>query len=156
MTVQARGITAVVTHLEAMQARMRDLSPVLEVAASDTVAVIDDAFESGVSPGGLTWAPLLPSTLAKRRNGSSKPLNDTLRLRNSANSRVEGSRLLFGTSASYGLYHQAGTRQIVPRPFLPVTGEPGAYDLGATGAAGAHWARVRAAVKHYILTGEVR
>jgi phage gpG-like protein len=155
MAMTVAGLDEVIASLEAMNARIANLAPVLELIASDTVGVIDDAFETGVSPGGMTWAALLPSTVAKRRNNSSKPLNDTSRLRTSANARAEGNRLRFGTSASYGIFHQSGTRQIVPRPFLPVEGDPGMFVLGSSGAAGVHWARARASIRDYVVTGRI-
>lgn len=144
----------VVARLVAVQARSRDLRPVLEVAAADTVALIDDAFETSTSPAGELWAPLAESTVRRRRQGSSKPLVDTARLRTSANARVEGAKLRFGTSASYGIFHQAGSGRM-RREFLPVDGEPGAYTLGRSGAALEHWDRVRAMVKRYVLTAEI-
>lgn len=154
MTVRATGIAEVVAHLVDVQSRSRDLRPVLEVAAADTVAIIDDAFETSASPSGELWAPLADSTVRRRRQGSAKPLVDTGRLRTSASARAEGATLRFGTNTPYAIFHQGGNGRM-RRQFLPLDGEPGAYVLGRSGAALEHWDRVRAAVKRYVLTGEV-
>jgi phage gpG-like protein len=160
VAVQTRGLAEAIAHLEAVQARARDLSPVLSVAAADTVALIDDAFESGVSPNGSPFAALATSTQRQRRKGrgtgANKILVDTSRLRNSVNATGDARALKFGTNVGYGLFHQIGTRRMQRRPYLPIDGSPGGFTLTQTGTAGPHWAAVRANIKHYILTGEVR
>lgn len=194
MTVQATGLAEAIRHLEAVQARARNLKPVLDVAAADTVALIDDAFETSIGPNGAPWEGLADSTLlgrARRAAGPSfgraligplmpgqsrrkrrrwtrrrseralhavmnaKPLVDTGRLRGSINSIATSTALNFGTNVVYAGAMQFGSRPRPPRPFLPVEGPKGGLHLMQTGVAGEHWARIRAAVKRYVLTGEV-
>ena len=49
-----------------MQARMRDLTPILKHIANDVLVVADDSFLTETSPSGKRWKPLAPSTIAKR------------------------------------------------------------------------------------------
>jgi hypothetical protein len=152
--VSVKGIDVVIAQLSDVQSRSRDLTPVLELIAADTVTVIDDAFETSTSPAGVAWAPLKPSTIAKRRKGrggaSDKILVDTSVLRSSINARPQNNGLRFGASAGYGKYHLA------TRSFLPIEGERGVYQLGTTGPAATHWSRARESIKRYVVTGEVR
>lgn len=63
------------------------------------------------------WPPLSPNTVAGRRKGSSRPLMDTGRLRQSFVHRLVGSELVeVGTDMRYAEYHEHGTRPSVIRP----------------------------------------
>ena len=165
MAVEVKGLAEAIRHLEAVQARARNLKPVLDVAAADTVALIDDAFETSISPSGRPWPGLASSTERQRRKGRGrgsdgttlphKILVDTGRLRGSINATGDAHNLRFGTNVGYGLFHQAGTRRMPSRAFLPIDGSPGLFALATSGPAGSHWQRVRDAVRRYVLTGEV-
>jgi len=177
MGLRVNGIDETKRRLEEAQARARDLTPVLLVAAQDTRTLIDDAFAGGHTPEGQAWAPLSPRTLARRRGGSGNPLIDTARLRNSIQATAQGQALSFGTNVGYAAPQQFGfTRSgtlkrrsysprreagspwsaTVPgRAFLPVNSAGGGYTLMTGGMAGQHWRRVREMVKRYIATGEV-
>lgn len=166
MTVRATGLTEAIRHLEAVQARSRDLTPVLSVAAADTAAMIDDAFESSISPNGTPFAAHAPSTTRQRRKGSGtgptgqllsdKILVDTGRLRGSINATGDARTIRFGTNVGYGLFHQVGTRRMPRRAFLPIDGSPGAFTISRSGVAGPHWLRIRDSVRRYIVSGEIR
>lgn len=157
MPVSVTGLSEAIAHLRAVRERASNLGPVLEVAAADTAALIDDAFATGTSPNGGRWDDLSDSTKASRRGVEPfMVLVDTGRLRGSVNARAEGQSLKFGTNTRYGIFHQVGSRVMPPRPFLPIDGEArGEFSIGRSGAAGAHWARVKAMVKRYIVTGEI-
>lgn len=66
----------------------------------------DERFRSQVGPDGSPWAPLAPSTLARKRTNrilrESGDLQDTLRY------QVSDSELAFGTDRPYGAIHQFG------------------------------------------------
>ena len=155
MEARTTGLRETLDRLRAVNARLRDLGPVLEVIAADTQAVADDSFSLSQTPAGAPWAPLAASTIRGRRRGSGVPLVDTGRLRASVTATPTATGIRFGTNAAYGGFHQHGTRRIPSRAFLPVDGSPGSYSLTTGGRGGVHWARARAAVKRYILTGDV-
>jgi len=102
------------------------------------------SFRESKSPWGWSWARLRPSTISRRRKGSSKPLMDTGRLRNSITYSVRGNVLELGTNVRYASTHQFGARKgqygrgkyktrrgsfpipwgdITARPFLPIAHE---------------------------------
>lgn len=177
MGIRVTGVEEAKRKLEEVQARMRDLTPVLSVIAQDTKTLIDDAFAGSTTPENVAWAPLSPRTLARRRGGSGNPLVDTSRLRNSITAYGRGTSLKFGTTVEYAAPHQFGFSRsgtlkrrsyspqreagspwsfgVPARPFLPVTKASGGYRLMTNGMAGEHWRRAREAIRRYIATGEV-
>lgn len=87
---------------------------------------IDDTFRKQEDPYGSKWAPLSAATIkAKRkRGGIQKILQDTGRMRATANYRVTGSKLVVGLSDRKAAFHQYGTRRMPARPILPDRGLP--------------------------------
>jgi phage gpG-like protein len=73
-----------------------------------TIRWIDENFETdGGKVGG--WDPLSPNTVAGRRKGSSRPLQDTGNLRESFTYELEGDGAVrVGTAVEYASQHQEG------------------------------------------------
>lgn len=115
------GLDEAVDNLRGIEARLSDLTPVMRVISEDLKTFIDSRFESSQSPSGAPWQPLKPATIARRRQGSSKPLVDTGRLRNSISARPQKQSLEFGTNVVYAGTHQFGHGPVPARPFLPVS-----------------------------------
>lgn len=157
MKVEAKGLTETTEKLKALSARLRDLKPVMEVAAEDTRTLIDDSFDQQASPGGAPWAPHSPKTIASRakRGRSGRVLIDTGRLRGSIATQSTSKSFTFGTNVGYGGVHQIGGRRVPARPFLPVESDGSRFRLMTTGSAAAHWSRIREMVKRYLITGEI-
>lgn len=160
MRVEARGIEGAIAELDELAARAADLSPVLEVAASDTRTLIDDSFRKSRAPDGTSWEELTQKTIKRRRQGRNKGarkatiLVDTGRLKNSIQSTHTKTALSFGTNVQYAAYHQFGGGRMY-RPFLPVAAGGAGYVLMTGGPAGRHWRDVRAMVIEYIRTGRI-
>src|SRR5574341_1107956 len=108
MGVRIDGMRAVTDLLESMEQRVSTLQPVLEVYAQDLKTLVDDSFDQSRAPDGNAWAPLAPSTIARRRRGSSKPLVDTGRLRNSITAVALNDTLRVGTNVIYAGIQQFG------------------------------------------------
>lgn len=156
MTITQTGAREATQSLEAMAARLRDLTPVTQVIAADTAALIDDSFAQSRDPSGTAWEPLKPATVARRRGNKATILVDTGRLRGSIFARGQRTGVQFGTNVPYAAPHQIGGR-LPRRAFLPVEmASPSAFQLMTAGPAGQHWDRARESVSHYIRTGEVR
>jgi phage gpG-like protein len=177
MGLRVTGIEETQERLDAIGARLRDLTPVLAVIAQDTRTLIDDSFAGSRAPDGSPWAPLSPKTLARRRGGSGNPLINTSRLRNGQTAFGRGTTLSFGSNVPYAKPQQFGftrsgtlkrkaynpdreagspwTTTVPGRPFLPIARGGSGYQLMTSGPAGTHWQRAREAVAHYIKTGEV-
>lgn len=77
---------------------------------------VDDNFKrEGIE---IKWKPLSPNTVAGRRKGSSKILQDTGRLKNSFSFELQpgGGSVRVGTNLEYAKYHHYGTRPYTIRP----------------------------------------
>lgn len=61
--------------------------------------------------GGLVggWEPLSANTVAGRKGGSSRPLQDTGNLRQSFDYAISGNMVRIGTSVQYASFHEEGT-----------------------------------------------
>lgn len=108
--------------LAKLDAGKRKLSAVgiLKAVGLRQLKWVDDNFRSD---GGLVggWKPLSPFTIMMRRNGSSKPLQDTGILRASFNPKkdsraltIEGNTVKIGSAVPYASYHEFGTGPIYP------------------------------------------
>lgn len=157
MQIRIEGIEEAIAELDDVATRMRDLTPVLTVAAQDTRTLIDDSFQNSRSPDDSPWRPLSERTLARRRGSDARILVDTARLRNSIQSTAAQRSLRFGTNVVYGGTHQFGRGRIPARPFFPAFSQGGSrFGLMTGGRAGVHWRTVVDDVAHYIRTGEIR
>jgi len=78
------------------------------------------AFRESKDPTtGAAWAPLAPSTIKQRKGKRAQILVDTSGLRRSIVSKITGrNKIAVGTAKKYGVFHQFGTKNMVPRPFL--------------------------------------
>ena len=147
------------TQLSDMVKRSKDISSVTDASAATLATVIDKSFETSSSPLGGAWQPLSPSTVAKRRRGSSKPLVDTGALRGSVNTSANNDIITFGISGApttYGGAHQFGTSNagkgrsttIPARPYLPLTQQGSDF---SSGRARVWFDRMMKRVRSYIL-----
>jgi len=86
--------------------RMGDLTTPLNDIAEYLHQSTDNRFRQQVAPDGSPWAPLAPSTLARKKSGrilrEAGTLQDTLR------HSVSNNELSFGTNRPYGAIHQFG------------------------------------------------
>ncbi len=77
---------------------------------------IDRNFRQEGALTGRPWAKLSPNTIAGRRKGSSRILQDTGGLKSSFTERHDASGVRVGTAKEVALYHQLGTRPYVIKP----------------------------------------
>jgi phage gpG-like protein len=120
--VDTSGLDDLAKDIEAAAKRATDLTPITKPAAERLRGIITLAFSQSKSPLGEAWRPLAPSTVARRRKGSAKPLIDTGLLRKSVSVRGEKQTIAFGvtgSAAEYAPYHQFGGSKIPRRAFLP-------------------------------------
>ena len=92
--------------LDDLMERLGDLTTPLNDIAEYLHQSTDDRFRQQVAPDGSPWAPLAPSTLARKKGGrilrAKGTLQDTLR------HNVSSNELSFGTDRIYGAIHQFG------------------------------------------------
>lgn len=93
-------------NLEDLIERLSDLKTPLNDIAEYLHQSTDSRFRQQVAPDGTPWAPLAPSTLARKKGGrilrEKGTLQDTLR------HNVSNNELAFGTDRPYGAIHQLG------------------------------------------------
>jgi phage virion morphogenesis protein len=99
---------AVQRTIERLGERARDLTPAFRGIGADIVADAQTRFKRATDPYGVPWKPLSRRTVAARRKGSSAPLLDTGRLRNSVSYRLVPNGVEVGTNVRYAAIHQFG------------------------------------------------
>ena len=111
-----------VTHL----GRVRRALPVAEHAGLDHAGlVIEQEAKALVGTEYPGWPALADSTVAEKaargqvgRISATDPLFATGELRGSIKHEVEGHTVIVGTPDQVGVYMEAGTSRVPPRPFL--------------------------------------
>ncbi len=90
-------------------------------------------FRDMKSPDGINWKALSPTTIARRRNHSDQPLNDTGILKNSFSVQAAAQSVVVGTNAPQAaMMNFGGTKAQFPhlwgdipaRPFMPTSKLP--------------------------------
>jgi len=120
ITIQDEGLKAL---LSAMEARGKDLSPFFKKSALIMIRSFNENFRQEGRPS--KWKPLSPNTVAGRRKGSKKILQDKSLLRQSVTARsapgniqkFSKDSLKMGSRQKTAAWHQGGTKPftIVPR-----------------------------------------
>lgn len=86
-----------------------NLAPAFREIGDNIVAEAQLLFRGSKDPYGAPWQRLKASTIARRRKGSSRPLLDIGRLRNSITKRLLGATgVEVGTKVVYAAIHQFG------------------------------------------------
>ena len=75
-----------------------DTKPLMQQIATDMKNQVDMRFRKCEDPDGVKWAELSPATIAQRRNGSSKPLNDTGGTKGSITAYSDETQAVVGTN----------------------------------------------------------
>jgi phage virion morphogenesis protein len=102
----AVDVSTVGKALEDLVERLGDLTTPLNDIAEYLHQSTDDRFRQQVAPDGSPWAPLAPSTLARKKG--SQILRDKGTLQDTLRHSVSKNELSFGTDRPYGATHQLG------------------------------------------------
>lgn len=117
---------AVNNALRQLLSNVDDMTPAFNAIGEHISRLVDLGFKDYTDPYSTPWLPLKKP----RRDGSSKPLNDTGVLKNSITQHPTADSVTIGTNVDYGQYHQFGTQHIPQRAFLPTEqqGLPGNWE----------------------------
>jgi hypothetical protein len=117
-----RGDLGLLGELEANLRRLSSVpSRASKQAAENISSVIQEQFDAGVDAYGEPWAPLAPSTLAKKTGPGI--LDETSAMRDSIEvSPMAGAGIKIVIDDEKAIFHQTGTTRMPARPILP-TGE---------------------------------
>jgi phage gpG-like protein len=113
MKVDVRGnkeLSATLRRIEQATGRLRPLHKLFGIA---TQKWIDDNFRREGSPA---WKSLRPNTVASRRQGSSRILQDSGALKTSFSYDADEYGVAIGSPLQIAEYHEDGTRPYVIRP----------------------------------------
>lgn len=133
---------AVMATFARLQRATTDMKPAMDAIGFAMANLVRLRFNDGADPWGAPWAPLKPTTTARRRKGSSKPLRDTGNLMASVQyeAGADGVSINVGRADRPAAVHQFGNPNnrffdrapapIPARPFLPIRG--GRVDLDGT------------------------
>lgn len=92
--------------LDDLTERLGDLTTPLNDIAEYLHQSTDNRFRQQVAPDGSPWAPLAPSTLARKKGG--RTLREKGTLQDTMRHTVSSNELSFGTDRPYGAIHQFG------------------------------------------------
>lgn len=96
-----------------------DAQPLLHAIGLKLIAWTDKQFQTEGRQSGEEWAPLKPNTVAGRRQGSSRILQDTGHLKGSITAKISGGSVEVGTNVSYAGPHQFGSAPYTIKPKKP-------------------------------------
>ncbi len=118
---------AVNSALRQLIGNVDDMTPAFNAIGEHIVSLVDLNFVYYTDPYSTPWFPLKKP---RRRDGSSKPLNDTGVLKDSITQHSTADSVTIGTNVEYGKHHQFGTQHIPQRAFLPTQeqGLPGDWE----------------------------
>lgn len=93
LSIDSSAIRAKLEKLKNM-----DTKPLMEQIATDMKNQVDMRFRKCEGPDGVKWPELSPATIAQRRNGSSKPLNNTGGTKGSITAYSDETQAVVGTN----------------------------------------------------------
>ena len=127
----------VVAELRRLQQAVSNMTPVFKAIGQVIKSEIELTFRDTKSPDGINWQALSPVTIARRRNNSSVPLNDTGRLKNSLTYVADDKKVQVGTNLVYAAMQNFGKSKaqmptlwgdVPARPFLPSNNLPSDWE----------------------------
>lgn len=135
--VSVEGLDRVRRNLEGMRARSTELSPAWEEFLTWWAVTNVEQFNSRGARWRTPWAPLMPATIAQKRNQGflNEPLVRTTSMRSELTRRplgvehIRAHEVEAGTDISYARFHQSGTRRMKARRLI------NAHQVAAEGAA---------------------
>jgi phage gpG-like protein len=115
--------------LATFQESLAEQSPALRRIADDFREMMAQQFASEGQAEGTPWAERAPSTLRRRRAGTSILYETGALLRSLTEpgaaghvEELEGYSLTLGSRLPYARYHQTGTRRMPARPLIVLSG----------------------------------
>lgn len=122
LSIKIEGLDTTVRNIDGVAKRAGDLTPAWRKIAVLGFKDVIQHFRDTAGPEGR-WKALKPSTIKRRRKGSSVPLQDTGRLRNSLMpgrgiTKISPRQAILSTNVEYAGFHEFGTSRIPKRSFM--------------------------------------
>lgn len=119
------AIAALQKIMQAVEELQQVPSRVSRAGSERIQTLIAQQFVAQTDPYGNAWAPHKPSTV--KELGSHSILSLTGALSNVEVKPMSGAGIQITLGASYGAFHQTGTRNMAARPILPNAGLPDSW-----------------------------
>lgn len=103
LAIRIEGDRAIERELGRLQARLGNLSPLMERIGMVLEESVLHRFETETAPDGRRWQPSI-----RARETGGKTLTDSARLKLSISYQASGDRVEVGTNVKYGAPHQFG------------------------------------------------
>ena len=124
-------LSGLTSTLDRLQARLADLTPLMEEIGSSLLTSSQERFESKTAPDGSRWATLAAATIRDRLRRNYSAGDILLRsgsLRNSLNYRPGSDQVIVsmggaGNSTAYARAQQMGYEKLKARPVLGLSTE---------------------------------
>lgn len=132
--IDSTQVDALLSHIKHKADHLEPALTAIGVTLKENIRL---TFRDLKTPYGQAWKPLSHVTIARRRNGSSTPLNDTGVLRDSIVYQLSGQAVEIGTNAPQAaMMNFGGTKaqfghlwgDIPARQFMPVDPLPAAWE----------------------------
>ena len=118
------------SYLKQLDARLSDLTPVMQSIGMALESRVSGRFESRTDPSGNSWAPWMPSTMATYPEDGNRRLLDRYGdMLASLNHQADARSVTIGFGSAVAVYHEWGTEHMVRRGML--LDDPNAGTLGA-------------------------
>lgn len=111
-------------HLTVLYQRLNgDLTPLMATIGALLESSTRQRFSDKKAPDCQSWEALLPTTTQAKKGRGGGILVDRGDLMKSITYHATSESVAVGTDRHYGKYHQAGTENMVARPFLGLSNE---------------------------------
>ena len=117
VSLKVTGLDKVIKRFDGMRKRAVKSQPFWGPASLLAFKKVISHFEQEKGPKGR-WKELSPVTIARRRGQSSKPLQDTGRLKGSILNKAFNNKAIVFTNVKYAIFHDKGTKKIPQRKFM--------------------------------------
>lgn len=124
LKVRVEGLDALEAKLQAMGAKMGDLTSPLTQGAEEVKKFIDDRFQSSTDPSGVSWEPLKESTIL-RKGHNTILRGETGFLKSGFNATANSNSILINNPQPYASVHQTGGSRIPKRSMVPTEKDSG-------------------------------
>jgi len=126
ITIKTVGLEEVLGNFKKLKENINDMKEPLGKVGKKFKSNVDKSFETSTDPYGKKWKDVLDVTLERRQvnKQDTRPLLDTLLLKNSVKSSSFKSKAKLFTSVDYAEEHNDGLKGQDQRTFIPMNELP--------------------------------
>lgn len=119
ISIKLKGFNETLKKFEKMENNLKDPSRPMRIIGQQGSRDILNHFNETEGPGKVQWKSIKP----RRRNNTTKPLNDYGRLRSAMQVKLLKSSVELIKNIKYAHFHENGTKNIAKRKFMYLSQE---------------------------------